>query len=557
MHRMHGSGYFRLREGAKVWVFVWLIALAAGWLLPPAPAMAHAGLLQAVPAAGSELAEPPSAVTLTFNERLETGVYYLRVYDMEKRKVTERPAAMNEARTTVTLELPELGKGTYLATYHVISADGHPVQGSYLFAVGQSLDAPSAANANEALEQMHRHGGELATGLGTRDVLQFAARIAFFISMLTLTGWALWYRWFALGRQEALRAKLGKVQAGLQQLYAVAYILFMGAHLGDLIGDGGTEGLISLFTKTTIGPAWLAGLVLALLSFVCLQRGPWLTYIWVAAVWLGKSLLGHAAAFEPKSQTLLLDWLHLGASAVWVGGLVMLLYLFRADQEAARPLLPAFSSAALLSIIVLAVTGTLSAFIFLPNIEYVLETAWGRWLLVKTGVVLLVVITAALIRYAYRKKQERTVGLLIRLDAAWMASILIIVGIFTYLTPMPSNAPLQWHVMGERIHMTTQISPNAPGVNDFTVKVWLLEQFGPPKQVIVKLQSPDTPDIAPFEVPVTPVEDTSVDEDFGMKRYTFKAKGPYLPYAGTWHIEVRVMNSQDDETVYKKEIRIY
>ncbi|MEK8132378.1 copper resistance protein CopC [Paenibacillus filicis] len=544
------------RTRARIWVYVWMIALMVFWMLPADRVHAHASLVQAVPEAGSELERSPEAVTLTFNERLEEGLYYVRVYDKDKHKVTDKVAVMNESRTAVILDLPELARGTYLATYHVISADGHPIQGSYLFAVGQSLDAPSAASSNESMEHMHRHASDLG-GLGTKDVLQFAARIAFYVSMLTLTGWVLWQRWFGLGQPEQTQSLLRKVTGVLQQAYTVVYILFMGAHLGDLVGDGGTEGLISLFTKTTIGPAWLAGLLLALLSFVCLQRGPWLAYGWVAAVWFSKSLLGHASAFQPKSQTLLLDWLHLGASAVWVGGLVMLLYLWRVHQEGVRKLLPVFSTAALLSIIVLAVTGTLSTLIFLPDIEYVLETAWGRWLIAKTGLVLLVILTAAVIRYTLKRKKERALGALIRVDAALMTCILVIVGIFTYLTPMPANTPLQWHVMGQKIHMTTQITPNAPGVNRFTVKVWLLEQLGPPKQVILKLQSPDMPDIAPFEVPLVPAEDASVDEDYGMKRYTYKAQGPYLPYAGRWNIEVRVMDSNDDETVYPNEIRLY
>ncbi|WP_159882795.1 copper resistance CopC/CopD family protein [Paenibacillus puerhi] len=552
---MNRSWFQRSRVG--MWVYVWMIALTVFGMLPAGTVHAHTSLLQAVPEAGSELEQSPADVTLTFNERLEEGIYYLRVYDKDKRKVTDRPATMNESRTALSLQLPELGRGTYLATYHVISADGHPVQGSYMFAVGQSLDAPSAANSNASLEHTHRHGGELGGGLGLKDALQFAARIAFYVSMLTLTGWVLWYRWFALGQPEETRSLLRKVLIGLQQVYTVVYILFMGAHLADLIGDGGMEGLVSLFTRTTIGPAWLAGLVLALLSFVCLQRGPWLAYGWVAAVWLSKGLLGHAAAFEPKSQTLLLDWLHLGASAIWVGGLSMLLYAWRIRQEAARTLLPLFSTAALLSILLLVVTGTLSVFIFLPNIEYVLETAWGRWLLAKTGLVLLVIATGAATRMVLRRKRERAAGMLIRVDAAWMACILFIVGIFTYLTPMPANTPLYWHEMGQKIHMTTQISPNNPGVNNFTVKVWLLEQLGPPKQVVLKLQSPDSPDIAPIEVPVEPAEDTSVDEDFGMKRHTYKVKGPYLPYAGRWTVEVRVLDQQDEETVYVKEIRVY
>ncbi len=297
--------------------------------------------------------------------------------------------------------------------------------------------------------------------------------------------------------------------------------------------------------------------MLALLSFVMLYRNALLDYAWVAAVWVAKSMLGHAAAFQPAKDTLTLDFMHLAASSVWVGGLLTLLLLWRHEREQARRLYPFFSMAAMISILVLIASGVLMTFIFLPDIRYIVETLWGKLLIVKTALVLAVVVTASLIRYFYRRNHERTTGRLIRADVLLMSLILGIAGVFTYLLPAPANEPLNWHVMGEKIHMTAQISPNAPGVNDFTAKVWLPEKLGKPKQVIMKLQSVDSPEIAPLMVPLESFEDPSFEESFGMKRHSYKARGAYLPYPGRWKLEVRVMDSNDDETVYEKEIRIF
>ncbi|PUA35639.1 hypothetical protein C8Z91_29805 [Paenibacillus elgii] len=523
-----------------------------------APAEAHASLVQTVPANGAELEKPPEQVILTFNERLEEGLYYLRVYDGSKRKVTDKAAVMNDTRTTLTLDLPGLVKGIYVVTYHVISADGHPVDGTYLFAVGQSLDQPSGVSGSApAIEHLHRHDGPMST-FGVKDVLQFGSRILFYLALLGFTGWLLWLRWFAPGEKtDPSRIRLRQWAERLQQLYLIAYILFMWAHMGDLIGDGGAEGLLRLFTQTTVGYAWLGGLLLALLSFVVLYRSVFLDYIWLALVWFAKSLLGHAAAFEPKSETLVLDWLHLAASSVWVGGLLMLLVLWRTDKELGKIFLPRFSTAALVSILLLTVSGVLTVFIFLPDVRYIVETGWGKLLLAKTGLVLLVVVTAALVRFLYRKNSERGAGRLLGVDVVLMTLIVGVVGVFTYLTPLPANEPMNWHVMGEKIHMTAQISPNVPGVNDFAVKVWLPDKLGKPKQVIMKLQATDNPEIAPIVVPVEYTEDVSFEESFGLKRHTYKTRGAYLPYPGHWKMEVRVMDSNDDETVYEHTFRVY
>lgn len=196
--------------------------------------------------------------------------------------------------------------------------------------------------------------------------------------------------------------------------------------------------------------------------------------------------------------------------------------------------------------------------IFLPDIAYIVETQWGILLLAKSALVLLVVCTAALLRWVFRKRGEAKVGVLLKIDVVLALLIVLIVGVFTYLTPLPANEPLNWHVMGEKIHMTAQITPNAPGVNDFTVKVWLPESLGKPKQMILKLHDANAKDIAPIEVPLQYTEDVSVEDSFGdLKKHTYKAKGAYLPYPGYWDIEVRVMDSNDDETVYDKQIRLY
>ncbi|TVY05527.1 hypothetical protein FPZ49_29850 [Paenibacillus cremeus] len=517
-------------------------------------ASAHASLVDASPAVNAELQQAPGQIALTFNERLEDGLYYIRIFDTNKKRLTDRAAVLNETHTVLSLELPKLGQGNYIVTYHVISADGHPIDGTYLFAVGQSLtEQPGVASQPDA--HNHMHGG-LLTQFTMADAFQFATRIAFYLTMLVFTGWVLWQRWFGSTCTERVRDRLKSWGDRWQQAYLICYILFMWTHLWEMVGDSGGD-VLEMFTQTTVGYAWIAGLLLALMSFVVIYRSALLDLLLVALIWIAKSFLGHAAAFEPRGETILLDALHLGAAAVWAGGLVMMLALWRAERESAKRFFASFTLAALLSILLLIVSGVLSVFIFLPNVTYIVETEWGKLLLAKTGLVLLVVVTAALIRWMFRRRKDRATGVLIRIDAVLMALIIGIVGVFTYLTPVPANQPLSWHVMGEKIHMTTLISPAVPGVNDFTVKVWLPESLTP-KQVILKLQEQGSAEIAPIEVPVEAVQEKATDETYGgLKQYTYKTRGAYLPYPGHWNVEVRVLDSNDDETVYDKQIRVY
>jgi copper transport protein len=520
----------------------------------PQLAGAHAGLLESVPPANAELDQPPAQIALTFNERLEDGVFWIRVMDTNKKQVTTNKAQINQERTKLTLDLPNLGQGNYLVSYHVISSDGHPVDSTYLFAVGQTLsNIPTGTTGNSE----HLHTSGLSDGVKFTDIIHFISRIVYYAFMLAFTGWVLWLRFSGI-KGETTHSVLQGWTLQLQRGFVVAFIFMMFTHLFAMVGDGGSEALAMLFTHTSIGYVWVASLMLSLLGFVVLFRSLWIDLLWVVLIWLFKSLNGHAAAFEPVNQTVMLDVVHLAAASLWVAGLLMLLVLWKRSRDEAIALFPRVSGVALASLAVLVVSGVLSVFIMLPDVLYVVETQWGKLLLFKSALVLLVIVTGSLLRFNHRRNGLSGIGSLLKIDAVLALMIVAIVGVFTYLTPLPTNEPLSWHVMGDKIHMTAQISPNNPGVNDFTVKIWLPEELGKPKQVMLKLQDMRSPEIAPLEVPLKQTDNNNgMEETYGMKQYTYKSRGAYLPYPGYWKLEVRAMNSNDDETVYVKEIRVF
>src|SRR5690606_19175403 len=196
---------------------------------------------------------------------------------------------------------------------------------------------------------------------------------------------------------------------------------------------------------------------------------------------------------------------------------------------------------------------------FLPRLSYVLYTPWGIMLLIKTGLVVLVLLTAGMLHWLRRKRKNNRIGVALSIDLGLAGLIVAIAAVFTFLSPAPPNEPLYWHVMGEDIHMTAEITPNTPGANAFSVKVWLPEQIGEPKKVqMLLIPGSSGDDAAPLEVPLEPDIDPDEPNFFpGFHRYDYKAEGPYLPYPGQWHVQIRVMDPNDNETVYDYDMRIY
>ena len=121
---------------------------------------------------------------------------------------------------------------------------------------------------------------------------------------------------------------------------------------------------------------------------------------------LAFALSGHAAAV-PTYQlwyALSSDILHLVGTTVWVGGLsyiavVLVPTLFKMEtQRRARVLalgLPAFSALALITVILLAATGSLNTIVHLTSLEQFLTTLYGRTLTVKIFLFLLMAVISA------------------------------------------------------------------------------------------------------------------------------------------------------------------
>ena len=99
--------------------------------------------------------------------------------------------------------------------------------------------------------------------------------------------------------------------------------------------------------------------------------------------------MGHAAAVSP-ALSIPLRAIHLGAGAIWLGGVVALVLALRAGAETALPLVRAVSAAALWSFLAVAVTGAAQALVLLGGPAAIFGTTYGRVVLVKaTGLLAL------------------------------------------------------------------------------------------------------------------------------------------------------------------------
>ncbi|MEF3303574.1 copper resistance CopC/CopD family protein [Paenibacillus sp. GYB003] len=540
------------------WLYAAAVLLLVCAFAAPTPASAHSVLTKAVPEPNSQLNESPPRIELTFNERLESQLYYIKVFDEIGRALPDLKAALSADQKTMSLDLPKLGNGRYTVTYHVISADGHPVEGTYVLSIG-----PGAEGAIVGDPSSLHAGHQLSADMSVYDVLKYLSRIAYYFGLLALAGWALWGA-FADLRHSAIAETYRSGLLGVQRAHFLALIAFVYFHYQDLLGDQGLGELVDLFTGTWVGRSWLAAFVLALIGFAVLGRSKAGDALVVGLLLAAKSVNGHAMGHDPIWLTVSLDFVHLLGAAVWVGGLLLIVPQWKKNKAWVDGFLPKFSNAALLAIVALALTGTATTLLFLPSLRYLLYSQWGILLIAKVVFVVLVILLGLGIRLAMRQRKEKDVRDMVRMDFGAMAIIVVLVSLLTFISPVPPNEPLYWHEMGETAsspHMTVQVAPMVPGDNQFRIDIWLTKELGKPKQVLLKLQDTDKPDVAPIEIPLA--EHTNEQPDAGYtadetyEQHSYKADGPFIPFPGNWKMEVRIMDKNDDETVYTTVKRVY
>jgi methionine-rich copper-binding protein CopC len=106
--------------------------------LASVPAFAHAHLVKAQPAAGGTMHDPPSEVTLRFNEKLEPKFSSIVVRDSTGKQVDKGDGAVdNSDRMVIRVPLPPLEPGVYKVEWRAMSADTHKVNGDFTFKIGE------------------------------------------------------------------------------------------------------------------------------------------------------------------------------------------------------------------------------------------------------------------------------------------------------------------------------------------------------------------------------------------------------------------------------------
>jgi methionine-rich copper-binding protein CopC len=162
---------FKLR-GQLVAAFL-LVLLASS--IQSSTAQAHTKLVSGSPAAGVVVDLWPTKVVLEFDEQLQNigdeKANFVVINNAVGDQVSEADEVIEGNTISVTLSANEV-MGPVLVFYHVVSTDGHPVEGEYKFTFGEG--EVTAEGVTDTEEIKFPIGVYLASGLFITTGLFFA-----------------------------------------------------------------------------------------------------------------------------------------------------------------------------------------------------------------------------------------------------------------------------------------------------------------------------------------------------------------------------------------------
>jgi copper transport protein len=416
-----------------------VLALSALALAAPAAAAAHATLERTEPATQSRVEAAPREIRLEFNQPVTVTSGAIQVLAPDGTLLSGTARSEERGRVVVApVSRLEIGHG-YTVRWRVIGDDGHAPAGVFTFGVGVAAPPPTAAVGS--------------SGVTWKDDV---ARWFLFGALALLIG-PLVLRLVVLGgsvpdRLERRLHVVTVVAAFLVIDAGIAAFVLRASNalqlpLADLLyGD-----LQPFAEKTRFGIAFLVmtvgfGVVAALLLVGWIMDR--LELRWAAlglsmVLASGLSLSGHQAT-EPNASgaAQAADWVHLVAASIWVGGVATLAFLvWPTTRELRRRAFLGFARLAVVLVAAMVVAGAYLAIQRLAEPADLWETAYGRFLLVKLGLVALALAWGAAHHFLVRPRllagRQPEVGPSLVGEATVAFAVLLAAAILTNVAPPP------------------------------------------------------------------------------------------------------------------------
>ena len=530
------------RVARVVAVIVVLLALA-----PARTVLAHASLVASSPAANSVLDSAPKEIVLDFDEAVEGSAATVHLYRGNGQQVPLDDPQSASDNSVVTVDVPDLADDLYAVVWRVPSADGHVVEGAFSFQIGDTTRGDGDALV-----------ASVRGGVQASDAVRWGAGLARtlgYIALVVVLGCGWWWSVSARGGADGPAARAMRrwvpIGASVGALAAcMSFVFYAADAVAGSLADAFSPSVWDAVADTRAGTLLKARIGLSLALVAIAVSGDRLPSRWRrvtegvlgAALVLTFSAFGHPSALAGAALWVALDAVHMVAMTAWLGGVVVLATLPRESLTADPALAVRFSRVALAALPVVVITGMANAWkigdLGTVGVSALTDTDWGRGLLWKIGVVIVVLCIAATARTLLRRRGSGSLRALVRTEALLGVVVLALAAGIVTRPPEPAaiNAtPFAVQLAApDGLIAVVSLSPGAVGSNE--VHIFLT----PPGGSIIPILDV-TARVSLADQPNSPVTLRKEGPNHFQGTLTF-------PSSGQWELEliVQVREGQQD-----------
>ncbi|MFI7598834.1 copper resistance CopC/CopD family protein [Actinoplanes sp. NPDC049681] len=527
-------------------LFLGLLAVLLG---PAGPASAHAALVASDPGSNTIVPDAPNRIRLTFSESVQLISGKIQVLAPDGSRADQGDPQADGATVTIPLRSGG-GRGTYLVSYRVVSADSHPVAGTLTYSVGAASTPPTESQAADSVDPVVRALIPVGKYLG------YAGLVLLVGPVLVLA--LLWpHRLSRVGPARVVWTGIGLVLGStvlglwLQAPYTTGTGLFgvSGADLQDVLGS-------------TFGAVMLVRLGVIIAAAVLLRpllRGSGgeskadlalLGVLGVAALatW---PLTGHPTASPVAGVSVVVDAIHLAAMAVWLGGLVMLtgFLLRQANATELGAILPIWSRWAATAVSALLLAGVVQALIEVASLKGLYDSTYGRLILAKVALAAVVIGIAAYSRNLVRNRSAengpRTLRRMVIAELAVTAVVLGVTAALVQIAPprtaeaaqtAATSTTITQTIADKKVSLQVDVFPATVGNNSLHLYAYTPDNKPLPVVEWTGTAALPAKGIEPIEIPLLRITDFHAVGDIA------------LPAAGEWTFKFTVRTSDIDQS---------
>ena len=452
---------------------------------------AHSKLLSSNPAAGGALAASPDRIELVLSVRVQPRMCSITVTGPDGARLVMSPLqATSDAKTIWVTNDESLPPGDYTVEWRALSADDHVVSGDFSFRVlppaevTSSFTAPPPPPTQDHSSMDHSmHGGTTSVNW-PQSIVRWLA----YLAMMILSG-GLAFRLLIVG-SPANEAEAGDAfDRSSGRIFIVAATTSLATSFAalflqtEMVFDSvSAANAFAVISDTGYGPPWIlqtaaaaVGLALVLTAAAHSGKGrrPWLWAALAASllILLSPGMTGHArAASGEYAFAILSDWLHLASAALWVGGLVMLVFAVPVAISAAgdkmRTLsgfVSGFNKLAIASVLIVTVTGVYNSWIHVDGFDTLAGKVYGQILIAKASISVLMIVIGGVNAYLVHPRiaagaleADATLARNVRIEVGLAIIVLLLAAVLAFLPPAREHSPAGTPMLGAAAQKYTQ-----------------------------------------------------------------------------------------------------